>query len=70
MRPSFLQIGLPTLLLLSIPTLCSAEGLTARWLGVAGLSISDGETTLLFDPVFTKPTAPRFWARIPSNRSG
>ncbi len=34
----------------------SAEGLTARWLGVAGLSISDGETTLLFDPVFTKPT--------------
>lgn len=29
--------------------------LTARWLGVAGLTVSDGDTTLLFDPVFTKP---------------
>ncbi len=30
--------------------------LEARWLGVAGLSIADGETTVLIDPVFTKPS--------------
>lgn len=27
-----------------------------RWLGVAGLSLTDQTTTLLFDPTFTKPT--------------
>ena len=34
----------------------NAAGIEARWLGVAGISITDGETTLLFDPVFTKPS--------------
>ncbi len=34
--------------------------LTARWLGVAGISITDGHGTLLFDPVFTKPSL-RHW---------
>ncbi|MBS1958941.1 MAG: MBL fold metallo-hydrolase [Bdellovibrionales bacterium] len=34
----------------------SSNALTARWLGVAGLSVTDGATTLIFDPVFTKPT--------------
>ena len=33
-----------------------AEPLTLRWLGVAGVSITDGKNTLLFDPVFTKPS--------------
>jgi L-ascorbate metabolism protein UlaG (beta-lactamase superfamily) len=48
--------SLAALLLIWFSAQASAEGLTARWLGVAGLSITDGETTLLFDPVFTKPT--------------
>ncbi len=56
MRPFHRMTGFPILLLLLLPELCFGEGLTARWLGVAGLSITDGETTLLFDPVFTKPT--------------
>lgn len=34
----------------------NAMSLEARWLGVAGLMITDGKTTLFFDPVFTKPT--------------
>ena len=34
----------------------SFADLTARWLGVAGLMITDGQTTLFFDPVFTKPS--------------
>lgn len=29
--------------------------LEARWIGVAGLIISDGKTTLIFDPAITKP---------------
>ncbi len=30
--------------------------LEGRWLGVGGVKITDGKTTLLFDPVITKPT--------------
>lgn len=26
-----------------------------RWLSIAGMTLSDGETTLVFDPVFTRP---------------
>lgn len=33
-----------------------ASALEARWLGIAGLTLSDGVTTLIFDPAFTKPT--------------
>ncbi len=33
-----------------------ALGLQVRWLGVAGLSITDGQSTLLIDPTFTKPS--------------
>ncbi len=33
-----------------------AWALEARWLGIAGLTLSDGATTVLFDPAFTKPT--------------
>lgn len=29
--------------------------LRARWIGVAGVILEDGETTLLFDPTFTRP---------------
>ena len=32
-----------------------ALALEARWLGVAGVMITDGSNTLLFDPVITKP---------------
>jgi L-ascorbate metabolism protein UlaG (beta-lactamase superfamily) len=45
--------------------------LTARWLGVAGIAITDGTSTLLFDPVFTKPTL-RHWllnAELKSDRA-
>lgn len=34
--------------------------LTVHWLGIAGLAITDGEATLLFDPAFTKPSI-RHW---------
>lgn len=50
--------------------------ITARWLGVTGLSITDGEATLLFDPVFTKPglqhwfLGARFISDIDRVRSG
>ncbi|NDG84912.1 MAG: hypothetical protein EBX52_07735 [Proteobacteria bacterium] len=53
-------------LLASMLTLASparaepGHGLTIRWLGVAGVSLTDGESTLLFDPVFTKPSL-RHW---------
>ena len=39
-----------------LPLSAIASPLTLRWLGVAGVSITDGKTTLLFDPVFTKPS--------------
>jgi L-ascorbate metabolism protein UlaG (beta-lactamase superfamily) len=52
---SSIRLRILALALISLPALAQAEGLTARWLGVAGVSITDGETTLLFDPVFTKP---------------
>jgi L-ascorbate metabolism protein UlaG (beta-lactamase superfamily) len=32
-----------------------ADGLSVRWLGVAGFAISDGETTLLHDPYLSRP---------------
>jgi L-ascorbate metabolism protein UlaG (beta-lactamase superfamily) len=50
--------------LLSVSTLVVAvgaaaeprvPGLTLRWLGVAGFSISDGETVLLHDPYLSRP---------------
>ncbi len=41
------------LLLLSFKSYAALEG---RWLGVAGILLTDGQTTLLFDPVVTKPT--------------
>ena len=43
-----------TLLLFSL-LLQSAFALEARWLGVAGILLTDRETTLLIDPVLTKP---------------
>lgn len=48
----------PILLFFSLilPSASFAEPLTARWLGVAGLVLSDGQTTVFFDPVFTKPS--------------
>lgn len=59
LRPLLALCGL---LLMSAPLAPGAWGaqaapaaLTARWLGVAGLSLTDGEATLLFDPVVTKP---------------
>jgi L-ascorbate metabolism protein UlaG (beta-lactamase superfamily) len=33
----------------------SGQGLALRWLGVAGFSISDGETVLLHDPYLSRP---------------
>jgi len=39
-------------------TLFSTSGhaeLRYRWLSIAGMTLSDGETTLVFDPVFTRP---------------
>ena len=39
-------------LLLSSTAFAQLEG---RWLGVGGVKLSDGTTTLLFDPVITKP---------------
>jgi L-ascorbate metabolism protein UlaG (beta-lactamase superfamily) len=58
MTPRHPLLKLLVLFSLISQTLAPAHAgeLTARWLGVAGLSISDGETTLLFDPVFTKPS--------------
>lgn len=50
-----LSLGLLILLMGTFSPLNAHAALTARWLGVAGLSITDGTTTLLFDPVFTKP---------------
>jgi len=38
------------------PLAANSAPLTLRWLGVAGVSITDGKNTLLFDPVFTKPS--------------
>jgi L-ascorbate metabolism protein UlaG (beta-lactamase superfamily) len=32
-----------------------AYALEARWLGVAGVALTDGQDSLIFDPVFTKP---------------
>jgi L-ascorbate metabolism protein UlaG (beta-lactamase superfamily) len=58
-RPSLQLFGLGALILAAHPAAAEAA-LTARWLGVAGLSITDGTTTLLFDPVFTKPDL-RHW---------
>jgi L-ascorbate metabolism protein UlaG (beta-lactamase superfamily) len=40
-------------LLVSTSAFAQLEG---RWLGVGGVKISDGKTTLLFDPVITKPS--------------
>jgi L-ascorbate metabolism protein UlaG (beta-lactamase superfamily) len=37
------------------PSFGYAEGLEARWLGIGGVSITDGKDTLFFDPVATKP---------------
>jgi L-ascorbate metabolism protein UlaG (beta-lactamase superfamily) len=52
-------------ILLFLTMVCStgvndARALEVRWLGVAGLSVTDGESTILLDPVFTKPTL-RHW---------
>jgi L-ascorbate metabolism protein UlaG (beta-lactamase superfamily) len=47
------------LLILSVLSASCVEyaiALEIRWLGVAGLSISDRESTILIDPVFTKPS--------------
>jgi L-ascorbate metabolism protein UlaG (beta-lactamase superfamily) len=41
---------------LSAGSVGNAGALEVRWLGVAGLSITDGESTILIDPVFTKPS--------------
>lgn len=48
-------VGLLSALVLNASALASEEGIRAQWLGVAGLAISDSETTILIDPVFTKP---------------
>jgi hypothetical protein len=57
--------GLLIALYLFSSTSVSAAGLEARWLGVAGMSITDGETTLLFDPVFTKPSLRNWVSNAP-----
>lgn len=44
------------LLIFSASLVEHAIALEMRWLGVAGLSITDGESTILIDPVFTKPS--------------
>ena len=45
-----------------VPVGASAENvvpsLTLRWLGVAGFSVSDGETVLLHDPYLSRPSLP------------
>lgn len=41
-------------------SLVLAEDVKVTWLGVAGLKITDGTTTILIDPVFTKPSI-RHW---------
>jgi L-ascorbate metabolism protein UlaG (beta-lactamase superfamily) len=40
-------------------TLSTSAGLTLRWLGAAGVYLTDGDTTLLVDPFFTRPTLTR-----------
>ena len=50
-------------LILLWPT--SAHALEGRWLGVAGILLSDGQTTLLFDPVITKPTFKHWFLNEP-----
>ena len=42
-----------SLTLLSLNSYAALEG---RWTGVAGVLVTDGETTILVDPVVTKPT--------------
>jgi len=49
-----LRNGIAFFYLLTLST--NAIALEARWLGVAGIVLSDGTSTLIFDPVFTKPT--------------
>ena len=43
------------LILLLVLSTSNAFALEARWLGVAGVLLKDAETTLLIDPVLTKP---------------
>lgn len=38
------------------------HGITLRWLGVTGYELSDGRTTLLVDPVLTRPTLAQLWS--------
>ena len=45
-----------TLILLVLFSSLSAYALEARWLGVAGVLLKDEQTTLLIDPVFTRPS--------------
>ncbi|MBY0517838.1 MAG: MBL fold metallo-hydrolase [Bacteriovoracaceae bacterium] len=44
------------MLFIFLATLLSSShaALEAKWLGVSGISVTDGETTVLFDPVTTK----------------
>ncbi len=42
--------------ILLLLNLKAAYALEAKWLGVAGVMLKDDQTTLLIDPVFTKPT--------------
>ncbi len=46
---------LATALWVILLTASARAELSARWIGVAGLILEDGETTLLFDPIFTRP---------------
>ncbi|MCM0606554.1 MAG: MBL fold metallo-hydrolase [Xanthomonadaceae bacterium] len=38
------------------PIVFAKDSLSAKWLGVAGVAITDGKDTLIFDPVPTKPS--------------
>lgn len=60
------------LFLISVFFISSSEAsLKAQWLGVAGISISDGKTTVLLDPTFTKPSLKHwvFGSEFKSDRS-
>ncbi len=52
-----MRLRLKYLLSILLFLLSASAGATlqVRWIGVAGLILEDGETTLLFDPVFSRP---------------
>ncbi len=54
MRP-LLAAFLTSIVLLPAPVRAESGSLGLRWLGVAGFSISDGQTVLLHDPFLSRP---------------